>query len=656
MKALQGKKPGLRSLWGKALVVFCLAALVFSGCSEGDSVDSGGGIQKGKDVLRIEVLKSPTEYSLEGMKVDLRGIEVLITYTDQTWTITRDHTLFHTVPNPAARANFNNATQNPIPLAGVTMNGSPITTAAYGAPGQKGGYVIPARGNANSTGYEAAFYSMSLPYDYMFAEYRVLDYYLAYNHGRGETKYAPVRIPGVHDLEEIHFLSGLPNKTAYYIDDVVDLTGLVIELKYNDRTGLYLTDNGRTATVGDRLGTPERVEAPYDARWDWSLNYPRSEAAEPTLRVNIGNRLFYNPLGGANGTTGTAGTGQGANQSNSGAQLGDADYRWEERVNRRDHKLEALYLVDKLEVTKQPSFLAGEPFFSDYELKTGSLREEWLMYLKDAEITVSYKDTKGNPAPAQKKILVDAGGPMTLPMAEYFRGNGFGVMWTAAGTQITQGSPDGPPLFGRRAVDIRGPEPDAANYNPNFSNLVIVHQNVERRFNPNPMQLGWEWNQNPDMVRMVTIGPVKVYTLQTEDDGGSGLKFETEAGETIGNVSLRYPIGPTEADRGSFDRMMGDLKVAAPFIYRDAAGNPDPEMPDTYKDVTKDFRLNIANSRAPVIVDGIRYENPTIGMKQIGFWRSVKEDLDYTFRYTPISGGDYAEGELTLNLFDPAAE
>ena len=666
MKALQGKKPGLRYLWGKALVVFCLVALVFAGCSDGSEDSGGGGIHRGKEVLRIEVLKSPDYYSLEGMKVDLRGIEVLITYTDQTWTITRDHTLFHTVPNLNSRANFGNGNPsavNPIPIPGG------MRTANYGNPvvkDPKPAYRIGARGVSTIPGYEPNYISMALAPDYIYAEYRVLDYYLVYNHGKGETKYAPLRISGVYDLEEINFLSPLPKKT-FYIDDVVDLTGLVIEMKYNDGRGLFLGENGAIAYVGDYAGTPRRVEVPYDARWDWSLNYPRSSRADPYLRINMGNRLF-DRASNTPSQGGPQGSGIGANTPIPGGgpaggtgdtPLSDADYRWEERVIRHDYELEALYIVDGLEVTKEPSFLTTRTFYNDEDLDAVDMRAEWFKLLKDAEITVSYVDTKGNPAPDKKKILVDAGGPMTLPMAEYFTGNGNGYTVNAQTGIVNafNGNVNGPPIMGT-AEQIRGGVPGDPGYNPNLNWLVFVHQNVGRRNDPwqyytlgdaaqSSMLGGWELNQNPDMVRRTRIGPVKVYTL------------DTDGFLTVNPGTYESATSP-DSEVGSYAKMMKTITVEAPFIYRDGAGNPDPSMPDTTKDVTNDYRLQVGTgTREPIIVDNIRYDDPKTGLQQIGWWTVAggRDAFELTFTYRPfrtVTGVSVSTDEpFIINITDP---
>jgi len=266
-------------------------------------------------------------------------------------------------------------------------------------------------------------------------------------------------------------------------------------------------------------------------------------------------------------------------------------------------------------------------------------------------------------------------------------GNGYGPMFLkwdgSTGRPLVRTGPNenrnGPPLYGT-AAQIRGvnPEEDTINYNPNFNYLVFVHQNVERRrdyyqtelvgtsaggIGTTGAELGWELNKNPDMVKTLTIGPVKVYTLQTEDDAfaeGAGLKFTVAGAETIGTAALRYPIGPSENERGSYERLIGDLTVEAPYVYRDARGNSDPAMPDTYKKVEiKDFRMKVTGDRgAPVIVDNVRYQDPRSGMQQIGFWRTVREDAEYEFRYLPIEAFStyYALGTLTLDIFDPNEE
>jgi len=158
MKALQGKKTSLRSILRWGLVLFSLAALVLAGCNSGSDDDDGGGggiRGTGKDILTMKVIKAPDYISYEGLPIDLRGIEVLVTYTDGTWEVLTDQTAkFFTVPN-----------------ADAIEPGRVCDTYRVGEKIER--RYDTATGDTPSL--------MKIPEDYIFAEYRILDYMLAYN-------------------------------------------------------------------------------------------------------------------------------------------------------------------------------------------------------------------------------------------------------------------------------------------------------------------------------------------------------------------------------------------------------------------------------------------------------------------------------------------
>jgi len=662
MKALQGKKPGLRSLWGKALVVFCLAALVFSGCSDGDGDNAGGGtLQRGKQVLRIEVLKGPDNPSLEGRRVDLRGIKVLITYTDGSWEETTDYTRFYTVPDSNARANFQSASGNVGANTLVISKNNVRAPINVGTPTGKGVYQIypvNAYGNQGSSGYEPAYWSMALSQDYPFAEYRVVDYFLAYNPTNKEVKYAPLRIPGVMDAKEIDFFGGLTPKSTYFIDDVIDLTGFQMEIRYNDRKGLFITDwnpvaQGMEAQAQIGRGDGDTLQSsrvPYDARWDWSLNEALLSMKKPFLRINIGNRLYY---GGQDANVPSGGVFPSASDS---TPLTDPEYEWNWRVVYHDHILDELYTVKYLEVDpeKQPAFLTETNkdnfFYNDHVFDSGNktLREEWLnRYLKDTEIIVHYNGTE-----ATKRIVSRTSGrENVLPMSEYFYGN-INWVYLANGRILTDvnggsqyGTLSGPPLRGD--VDFVYGEGDEDS-NPFHNRLVFIHQNVARRGavrnseqlagSDNAWDIGsltaWEFNRNPDNVRTIDIGPVDVYILQ---DGDGALEITGK---------MDYPISPDQ-DRGSYEKLMDGLTFTTKWTNK-AGTTVDRELK---KD---DPRLTIVGSTRPVIVDNKLYTAGT-GVHAIGFWSTTEDEAkDITFRFRPWPSADGIEKEISLDIYNPA--
>ena len=607
MKALQEKKTRLPSLLRWGLVVFSLAALVLAGCNTGGDDDGGSvGIRQGKDILSMRVIKAPDNISYEGLPVDLRGIEVLIDYVDGSPSqIIKDHTLFYTMPDT-----------NAIP-------GRMPYPAQPGQPGRKNRY--PTNGD---TLIGDNMWSMDIPEDYPFAEYGVLDYFLAYNPANRELITAPLRIKGVLDLEEIHFLKGLPEQ-VYYIDDMVDFTGVVVELKYNDRRGFFQTNNGRIAEWGDKLGTPQRVETPFDTRWDWSLNYPRSKGAQPFMRLEVGNRLVRNV-----------------------DFTSDLDYRVGERYTRRDEKFKTLYMVDKMVVKQEPTTLPSNGFLSNYQTEYMELREEWLYkYLKDVEVTVYYKDQNGADAPETKKIVLDpAGEPMTLPMAEYFTGNFVPLITNLNGNDFRYGDFQGPPLNGRDTV-IRGAEPGTSRYNPYHNYLVFTHQNVERRkYYGGENRYGRRnrianpvLNTNIDFVKSVTCAnPIEVYVLQPE--------------LTITPATVSFPVWP-ESARGNVTKFLDALTINAQWIYMDATGGNEKIRTDPI--ASDDPRLTITGNRT-VTIDNINY-GIGAGIYRLGFWMNTRNGGTITLRYddvrgdakTGVGGGTRATGEVELELTDP---
>jgi len=239
-------------------------------------------------------------------------------------------------------------------------------------------------------------------------------------------------------------------------------------------------------------------------------------------------------------------------------------------------------------------------------------------------------------------------------MAEYFWGNAY-LPYNQTGWLPASflGNTGGPFLRGY-ADTIRGTSVEDGG-NPNQIYLVFYHQNVERRGAVWASQqvtsgdvawnelTGWEMNQNPDMVRSTRIGPVKVYVLQDDTEGGV---------LTITPNEKRYPVSP-ENERGSYEDLMSGLEVTAQWVYAGPGGdNAEPAL--TRKIRIDDPRLAFTErGNKPVIIDNKIY---TVGqgMQQIGFWKDTENSGERTLRFTLWPGStSFVENTINLELYDP---
>jgi len=493
--------------------------------------------------------------SFEGLPVQLKGIEVRVTYTDGTSEVIRDHTRFYTMPNAFADPGMLTAEED----IGV---GDKLLRS-YNGDGE------PVRAEIGNVTV------MPIPYDYLVAEYRVLDYVLAYNPNGREAKFARLRIKGVLDLEAINFMDGLPKK-EYYIDDVIDLSGVRIELVYNTAKGLFLLPNGMDVAAGDDNGTPFPVVVPFNQTWDWSLNPPRSKTGKPVIQVNFGDRLVKTPadLAQANGTSDVA--------------MGD-------RLGRQVERFDRLYMVEDLVIMQKPEVGDGI-FYSDYEPEETNMRNEWLhTALKDVVVEVRYKAADGT-VPPPKRIVVDPKGSLDLPMDRH-------LVWA-------------PPLFGPNPEDVRGPmegdteAPTSPNiiayntalgvngYSEYYSCFVFKHENAE---------LLDEFNVDQSKAKWAYSDPVKVYVLGDEDgelEGAITVTYDESAGE--------FYTQPAHI-RGDDKQFLERLTITATYTYVDpATGDSDvrqePIDPDNprvrlYWDEVADGNLH---ERHIVLNNGVR--------------------------------------------------
>ena len=554
MKALQEKKTSLRSILRLGLVAFSLAALVFAACNTGD--DNGGGGEESnrfgpeRAIINMEVTKAPDSYSYEGLPVVLHGIEVLVTYADGSWDILTDHTLFYTEPLSTR------VSENPALWWGV---GNPV------------------------------------PSGYLLAEKRQLDYTLCYNPTGREVRRAPLRIRAILDLEEIHFYSTV-EKTIYYIDDIVDLSNVLMELKYNTRKGRFYNFGELVGLVdlNDGLGTDHREIAPFHPNWDWSLNVPRSVGEMPFLRVNIGNDT---------NTGAPMGPVSGPNMTNNVF-----------RLIHRDYALDDLYAVDRLEITSAPSIPAY--FRSDYDITYADPWEEWFYeYLQDTEITVHYRSTaRRSESIPTKKIVAKPTGSMELPLAQHF--GPVPVTYDENNENVTLrirtlSVPQFNDMY-RSIRDIRRDE-----------NVIrFIHQNAERY---------GEWNRDQSWVRQVDhVQPVKLYFLQSE------MTVETTGGE------MTFPIRPAQA-AGNADKLLSGIRLTGIWVFADRDGNEEElaEASSTIDPFSTRVSFFRPTSVPPVVIDN-QIHLPGTGVYDNlpgGFWRPTREaERTITIQYIDRSG------------------
>jgi len=109
MKALKEKRISLRSLWRRGLVILSLFALILAvGCSDSDEsgTDGGGGgggtvTNSGKAIIGLTILERPAcegEVQYEGALIKLDGIKVKVLYEDRTWDDISDPSRFYAYP------------------------------------------------------------------------------------------------------------------------------------------------------------------------------------------------------------------------------------------------------------------------------------------------------------------------------------------------------------------------------------------------------------------------------------------------------------------------------------------------------------------------------------------------------------------------------
>jgi len=636
----------MRSL-GRALgrvgVVLSLVALVFSACSDGGGDDSGEvRASRGKEVLSISVVTPPENYSIEGLPVNLYGMRVEVHYKDTTSEVIEitdfnDFKGFYTLPAAAARYGV------------LTPEGSRKDAIAAGE--LKKSYIMSSgtvveQGDmywntaVNST-VRSEVWSMGIPDDYRYAEYRVVDYILAYNPGGLQSAATtPLRIWGVLDIKYVDVgpAGYKAPKDEYFIDDSVVFAPNSILLYYDTATGYFVDRFTGQGVNGDEAGNEKFAVWPYEEDLDWSLNPPSKRGAKPFLRVNAGNRLA---------------------KPNDVRSQPEKAYNAGERYNRRDINFEKLYLVDRLEVDKatEPSQAEME-FYNNDEWTMVTNRLEWLNRLRKVEVIVHYKEALGenvlgDDAPYVKRIVENPKrNDRELAMAAHFTGNGRGWMYRPANTlgsgtynfegtivansgiqaggvpwaqwnnnkDILRESYSAGPVIRGSEDQVRGNPPSDTYYN-----VVFTHQNAERY---------GRINVDPDRVRHTTLTyPVKVFLLQ-------------EDSLVVENTTVRFPLSPPD-QRGTywdFIDKLGSITATWRYAARDTEGEEIASSVETrtteHRIDPRDTRLVVTgSSRGYVMVDNTMWtDNIGQGMKQVGFWRTASNGEDpgvqYPLNYT----------------------
>ena len=434
--------------------------------------------------------------------------------------------------------------------------------------------------------------------DYMFAEFRRLDYLLVYRNPSGYEVTAPLRIPGVLDVYSTDMIpvhGGELRKTRYFVDDVVDWSDVRVLLTYDTARGA----GEMVRALGGR-GSYERVYSPVHPAWEWSLNYPRQGGQAPSIRVNVGNvvlgtataggNILEPPLvGGAPANAGWATTpaAQTIGITTLGVNEATRMYTAERRGN---HPLEALYMVRDLEIT-WPTLQSnqeghGGRFFQDYVMEYDSMREEWFQnYLipANAEVIVHYYDTEET----KRMVTRPSGSGMELGLFEHIR-------------QVPQ-------LVG----------PDQYIYQNQF--FVITHQNGERFDDP--------FNIFPNTMSVSKSLQVPVYILNEDSE----ITITASSGST-----MEWPIRPPDAI-GSWDKFLRSVDIEADWVTMnfngDVVGEPVSRSIDPL-----DPRIRIGGTRdiPPRIIDNVIVPGTGEGVFRDNFW--VQAEPDTTIQVSYVIG------------------
>jgi hypothetical protein len=458
-------------------------------------------------------------------------------------------------------------------------------------------------------------------------------------------------------------------KMEYYIDDVIDFSGVMIQIQYNDEKGFFATNNGGdnaylgSGNIGDMNGTVRRVTVPFNPTWDWSLNPARANQKKPFIQVSIGDRLVKNA---SNLALADTILGPGAVTSN-----GTVDVNRLERLCRHDESFDKLYMVTKLEIDSTTPIKLEEPYFTNYEASKSytNERDEWLhTALKDVRVIVNYKDEGSGAVPPPKYIVLDPKrNSMELPMDRH--------LWDW-------------PLLNGPLSQIRGPMPDAVDgggnylYNPDFGHFVFVHFNDERYWDPywdrffqlnnqTYKYLGTTTPNSPfltnarnanfaNLVYTISDHPVKVYVLGEGEDGSDG-----DGGEVVVvNANEEFVNSPTSA-RGNYKDFLSNLTLTVQYVYVDrSTGDVDGE-PITYTIPVDDPRLEFYGGTGwptPLTPDGVHRKHividNTVRQQGTGIYDPltwmVANEYAFGVRYTDSSGmADSGADAIELIITDP---
>jgi len=303
MKALKEKRISLRSLWRRGLVILSLFALILAvGCSDSDEsgTDEGGGGggggsggSSGKTIVGMSILDRPaceSEIQYEGFPIKLDGIKVLVRYNDNSTAEITDTSKLYVDP------------------------------PFYQNKEYPGGY----------------------------------DVYLTNSEFINWMGNAPLSFvaKGIRNVTEFHWTGSVAKKT-YFSDDIPNLSGLSLEMRYED---------------GDHANLYHKV-LPLPKDWQYWEFSQREDRDEPFIAI-------YFPRSGL------------------GAPVTPVSFI----------PLDKIYYVEKVEFDPAPAFADPIFVFDANVFGTGAtttapanvtpaLQAAWLNRIRDAKVKISYTDT-----------------------------------------------------------------------------------------------------------------------------------------------------------------------------------------------------------------------------------------------------------------------
>jgi len=389
MKALKEKRISLRSLWRRGLVILSLFALLLAGCGDSDSGDSNVPVSSTlKTVVGYTILKNPdcvSEVQYEGFPIELDGMVVLVRYDDNsTEEVTAESGRLKVYPEY-----YQNNTATPS-NSGIIGRGQLPNGDTY----QEYGVVLVNNGNAYPV--ETDIYT---------------------GKSIGGIKFQ-IATKNVKNVQEMHWTGNLGKKT-YYSDDIPDLSGVSLEMRY----------------AGDNHDRLYHKVLPLPKNWAYWHFSERDDKDQPFIQIYLPNNTV---------STDTV---------NPGIPVSTII------------PLEAIYYVETVEFDPAPAFtdpiFVFDPYVYDRGVGTtdfyfsdpsvtgpavrNAFREAWLDRIADAKIKVTYTDgsTRTHSIP-EIRTMRDQTNPAKRDSAEYPNGfyvgnGGFGGTTGVGGTATSTG-------------------------------------------------------------------------------------------------------------------------------------------------------------------------------------------------------------------------